>query len=112
MKSGKTKRFVVTILIILFAAIFGGAAFRYFTTQKQVDEETAAVPVVIGFPERKTVEEILRYPGTLMSRETVTVVPKISGIIDAVSVREGDSVRQDEVLLLLRYRRNLCRTGK
>jgi len=101
MKSKKTKRLALILPIIAFAAIFGAAAVRFLWSRNEVVAEVSAVPVVTGSPEIRTAEELLRYPGTLKSSETVTIVPKIAGRVEKISVTEGDFVGSGTPLIQL-----------
>ena len=99
--TAKAKRLAIIIPIVAVVSVFGVAGVRFFIGKTQAVEEESAVPVVTGTPERRTVEEILRYPGTLNSRETVTIVPKIAGRVEKIAVREGDLVRSGAPLIRL-----------
>jgi HlyD family secretion protein len=97
----KAKKLAVIIPILIVAGVFGVAGVRFFIGTNDVAEEISAVPVVTGTPEIRTVEEILRYPGTLNSRETVTIVPKMAGRVERIAVGEGDLVRFGAQLIRL-----------
>ncbi len=101
MKSKRAKRIIFILPIIAVVAVFGIAGFRYFSGKNLVVEEISSVPVVTGSPVRRTFEEILRYPGTLNSSVTVTIVPKIPGRVEQIEVREGDFVRSGMMLIRL-----------
>ena len=101
MKSKRAKKLAVILPIIVVAAIFGVAGVRFFSSRNDVVDEVSAIPVVIGSPEIKTAEELLRYPGTLNSSETVTIVPKMAGRVDRIFVKEGDFVTAGASLIQL-----------
>lgn len=101
MNAKHKRRLYVLIPVIVVVAIFSIAAIRFFISRNEVDQEITAVPVVVGSPVRRSVEETLRYPGTLASSETVTVVPKIAGRIESIYVREGEAVKRGNLLIEL-----------
>ena len=101
MKSGGRARLFIVFLMIAVAVVFGAAAIRHFTTQQAPVQHLSAVGVITAFPERRTVDEVLRYPGTLVSPKTVTLVPKIAGRVERITVREGELVQAGALLILL-----------
>jgi HlyD family secretion protein len=92
------------LLIISFLILAGIAtvvALRYYAGIEETGEKRTGVPVVVGRASKRSVEEILRYPGTLMSTGTATIVPKIAGRVDRITVKEGEIVRRGEILVEL-----------
>ncbi len=63
------------------------------------EEEPPAAAVGTAAAEHRTMRERLRYPGTLQAELHTAVVPKLAGTVQAVHVRENQSVERDEQLL-------------
>ena len=59
------------------------------------------VGIELGSADRGDVEEVLRYPGTLVSSDTVTLVPKLAGRVEMIRVSEGDLVKAGSLLVVL-----------
>ena len=96
------KRSVLLFVILLpVCAAAGYFAYRFFSKNVVVEVESRDTAVVIGYPLRRDLDEVLRYPGTLMSTQTITLVPKISGRVDKIHVSEGDVVTKKQVLVTL-----------
>ena len=96
------KRIVLIALPVLL--VIGMAAIvviRLFPTEDADSGIETGVVVVAGHARRTEIEEILRYPGTLVPQGTVTLVPKISGRIAELLVKEGDPVSLGQQLLTM-----------
>ena len=63
--------------------------------------EFGGVAVLLGRPEIRTIEEILRYPGTMVPQQTITVVPKVTGRVDRIHISEGSSVVPGTLLVTI-----------
>jgi len=100
-KSKGRKWLYIGIPMLAVIAVFGVAGVRYFGARMETDEEVIALPVVAAAPELRNVEHVLRYPGTLVSSETVTIVPKIAGRVETISVSDGQAVRRGDLLIQL-----------
>jgi membrane fusion protein (multidrug efflux system) len=98
---------VVGIAVIAVVAVF---SIRYSAIQKAKAKKAAlieatqseAVIVVRTAPVVKgDVERVLRYTGAVEAAERVEVYSKIAGRITDLRVREGDSVRKDQVVAVV-----------
>ena len=97
----EAKKKILVIAVLLVIGMAAIVAVRLFS-KKDADSGTeAGVVVVAGYAQRSEIEEILRYPGTLIPKGTVTVVPKISGRIAELLVKEGDPVSLGQRLLTI-----------
>ncbi len=93
-----------TIIWIAVAVVLLAAAYTVFQrVSRRAIRETAseAVPVLLAHPSRGAVERGISYSGTLEPREIVTLTPKTSGRIERISVKEGDTVKRGQVLVLM-----------
>jgi HlyD family secretion protein len=89
-------------IIIPAAAVLILIAITVINTlggRKVVEKEATGVPVVIENPERRVIEEILRYPATLTPTRTVTVVSKVPGRVVTIHVIEGSRVVPGQLLV-------------
>lgn len=101
----KPRRFWRFVLAAVFIAIGVGIVITVInmSAEEKPDEEPG-VAVVTGRAERQIIEKVLRYPGTLMSSSTVTVVPKIAGKIEHIAVDEGWKIEKNQLLVTLEDR--------
>lgn len=56
-------------------------------------------PVVIAHPVKGTIKQKLYYSGTLMPKNTVTIISKVAGKIEKIFVKKGDLVTEDQILI-------------
>lgn len=100
-KHTAVKRIVLIGLVAVTLGVGGLVVRRLFFAgpAETVAEEPALVRV--AQPQRSTMEEILRYPGSLSAENTVTVTPKVSGKVVEIHVEEGDAVRPGTLLVTL-----------
>lgn len=92
---------MLLIPLFILAGIVAVVALRYFDSEGDVAKQHSGARVVVGRAVRGSIEETLRYPGTLVSSETVTLIPKISGRVEALAVEEGDEVRSGQTVVRL-----------
>ncbi|MFT9486061.1 efflux RND transporter periplasmic adaptor subunit [Tepidibacillus infernus] len=69
--------------------------------QEEQSKENQPVPVMVQQVERKTVEHTERYVGTIKANQDVLVLPKVSGKVQEVYVKQGDTVKEGQVLIKL-----------
>ncbi|NBC30485.1 MAG: biotin/lipoyl-binding protein, partial [Spirochaetes bacterium] len=88
--------------IFLVVVVFVGLPLvRFIQDQSGNEDAVAPTPVVLGEPERRSVEEIQRYPGRLSATSTVRVFPKAAGRVTRVHVAENDAVDAGDLLVSL-----------
>jgi HlyD family secretion protein len=87
-------------ILVAFAAagLIGYSVYRRVSAKVVHTGAGGAVPVSIVQPRRGEIERTLSYAGTLSPSSLVTLTPKIAGRIERILVKEGDAVRQDELL--------------
>jgi len=91
------KKVITIIVLVLLALLFGGAVYYLY----QKDQE----PPVTYETETPTIETIARETiatGTITPREEVPVKPNISGIIDKLFVKPGDTVKTGQLIAQLK----------
>lgn len=97
------KKTVTVIVLILIVAIFGFSIFYLY----QKDQE----PPVKFATETPTTETIVKETvatGTIIPREEVPVKPNISGIIDKLFVKAGDTVKAGQLVAQLKVVPNVA----
>ncbi len=95
------RRVLIVPLLVAFVLLVVAGVIRRLDSPEAVEERVEGVVVVIGAVERRNIEEILRYPGTLTPRQTVTVVPKVAGRVETIHVSEGERVAPGRLLISL-----------
>jgi membrane fusion protein, multidrug efflux system len=61
----------------------------------------AAIPVSVMAIRYESVPAIVKAPGTVQARNRIALSSQINGFVREIHVRAGDSVRQDQVLVML-----------
>lgn len=91
------KKAVGFLLIAAALAVFG---YYWWENVSMPPEEAGEIapPVSVRRPTQETLRRELRLSGTVEADNTVTVLPKVAGEISAIPVREGDRVRQGDVI--------------
>ena len=64
-------------------------------------EEVKPVPVVVQKVERKHFETTERYVGQAKADQDVYIISKMSGKVEEVYVKQGDTVKEDQVIIKL-----------
>ena len=93
------RRYVAIFPVVIVLALVGTGIARQLSRTDEEQPGSGGVAVIVGHLERRTIEEILRYPGTLSPKNSVTIVPKIGGRVDKIHVFEGDRVVPDQLLV-------------
>ena len=94
-------RWLVVAVVIAVAAIVGALALRARSGKRAAQADAQAqrpVPVSVAPVERRDVPIYLEGLGTVVAYRTVTVRTQVDGRLEAVKFREGQAVRQGEVL--------------
>ncbi|MFY9398424.1 MAG: efflux RND transporter periplasmic adaptor subunit [Desulfomonilia bacterium] len=99
------KSYVIAVLILVLCA---AAAAVWLLPgrapggeQTPVDKLEALVAVEVAPVERRTINEVAVYPGTLLPESQFTVAPKIAGRLEKILVDIGDEVQQGQLIALL-----------
>ncbi|MBF9016291.1 MULTISPECIES: efflux RND transporter periplasmic adaptor subunit [unclassified Oceanispirochaeta] len=93
-----TKGMSVIVLILILSAI--GLFFLNNRRQKE-DLKMMPAPVVLQKPVMGTLSRNIRLTGITESRSTVTVLPRINGLLNKITVSMGDEVKTGQVLALV-----------
>ncbi len=91
------KKVITIIVLVLLALLFGGAVYYLY----QKDQE-APVTYKTETPTTETIVRETIATGTITPREEVPVKPNISGIIDKLFVKAGDTVKAGELVAQLK----------
>lgn len=91
------KKVITIIVLVLLAFLFGGAVYYLY----QKDQE-APVTYKTETPTTETIVRETIATGTITPREEVPVKPNISGIIDKLFVKAGDTVKAGELVAQLK----------
>jgi HlyD family secretion protein len=95
------KRIAWILVAVAAAGLIGYSVYRRVSAKVVDTADGAAVPVSVVQPRRGEIERTLSYAGTLSPSSQVTLTPKIAGRIERILVKEGDAVRQGELLVLI-----------
>lgn len=95
--------------IIIGSAIIVGIAFgmRHFTRNSQVTGSTAshaapsAAPVTAAIAARKNVPKIVDAVGNVQSIDNVSVLPRVTGVIQKIEFKPGQDVKRGQELFLI-----------
>ena len=79
----------------VLAAVLGKALFAPPEVEEEYVPETAVV-------ERRDFENVISSSGTLKAGSTVVVTPEVDGIIESVSVKEGQTVKKGDLLFTIK----------
>jgi HlyD family secretion protein len=88
--------------IVIAAAAAGLAAWSVARRAGQAAPAAGtagALPVVVALPRVGSIERTLAYSGTLAPEAVVTLTPKAAGKVEEVLVKDGDLVRQGQMLV-------------
>jgi multidrug efflux system membrane fusion protein len=101
---GSAIRKLLVVVVILLAV--GAAAWKIHSNTQDTNQAAAkmasaadrAVPVQVSAVEQKTMPIYLTALGTVTAYNTVTIKTRVDGQLMSVNVREGQRVRQGELL--------------
>lgn len=93
MKTSGIRKILFIIMAITFLFQFG--------CQKKVVEkkEERKNPIRLSAIKEGEIEKKIEFTGIVRSRDIVDILPKISGRVESVFVREGDKVKQGQVII-------------
>ncbi len=87
--------FILTLIITLIGA---GCSLQ----DKEQETETAKpVPVIVQKVEKKHFETTERYVGQTKASQDVYLISKMTGKVEEVYVKQGDTVKEDQVIIKL-----------
>lgn len=94
---------------ILAIGIVGGSFYvsRLLTTDDGTEAEAGfrrgdqPVTVSVALAGRETVRELITYPGSVAANETVSITPRVTGIIRKIEVEFGDFASEGDPLMVI-----------
>jgi membrane fusion protein, multidrug efflux system len=102
----KNRLRIIVVVIVLIVAVIGVAAFRRTRTdssQKAGSQQTQrpAIPVLAAAATNRDMPVYLRGLGTVTAYYTVTVKTRVDGQLMKVNFREGQEVKEGDVLAII-----------
>jgi RND family efflux transporter MFP subunit len=96
---GKTNHIAKVILILILSGCLTGCSL----IQKKVieNEEPAPIPVMVHTAATGDLSSSARFSGRVMSAGEIPVVSLVSGYVKEVRVKLGDTVKKNQVLLVM-----------
>jgi HlyD family secretion protein len=95
-------------MIIIVLALLAGLLFAFFQTKKDdrapiPSKKTAAIPAVTDAPAppAKPGDVVLTVTGYVIPRERIEISPRFQGTVKLITVKKGDTVTKDQVLVQL-----------
>lgn len=88
---------LLVLLLILSCAIL----ILLNSRNRTVSVRDVPAPVVLSSPRRGSLSRTLRLTGVTESRSTVTVLPRISGMVDSMAVTTGSGVQKGDIVALI-----------
>ncbi len=86
--------YIIPLFILLFSLLF-----KVFTSAREKAQiEAVPIPVRLVSPEKGSLSQEIRLSAYVESRNMVTVLPFVSGIIQELPFEIGDSVQKDDVI--------------
>lgn len=98
-KIGKKGKWVLSILGVLLVLVFVGRGLANKPEAAVVEEKY--IPVQVEAAGKKTLLNTAILSGKVTSDTDVSVLPKVPGKVESVSVKVGDSVKKGDVLFTL-----------
>jgi len=97
------KRFILTSLILLLAALLVWQVGRRIFSGKGQARQRNTMPVAVNVApvEKRTLQDMGHFTGTLYPRSQYVVAPKIAGRLEKLFVNIGDQVRRGQVIAQL-----------
>ena len=98
-----------TIVVLVIAAAVGTAVWKIRRNTKEQDivaatmaaQEDRPIPIQVSAVEQKTMPIFLTALGTVTAYNTVTVKTRVDGQLMKVPVREGQAVKQGQLLVVI-----------
>ncbi len=95
-KSGFKKILYILLGVILLIALFSGISYLVKSNSAESQTYLTRKPVV------QDLEDKVTATGTIVPREEIEIKPNISGIIQTISVKEGDRVTAGQLIATIR----------
>jgi len=101
MKHHSRRKFVITIFlasIVLFAGTMTGCKGK---AQEPAVRRPEITGVIVAPVSLSTVDEVYTATGTVRANSTSMVASRVMGVVNSVSVREGDAVKAGQLLMVI-----------
>src|SRR3954462_11218761 len=104
MAMSRTMRWMLVLAVLVAAGVFGWQRFHdqraapAQAAQKAPAQGTAAVPVTIAAVEKADFPVLLTGLGTVQGFNTVVVRSRVDGQINKIAFKEGDLVKEGDLL--------------
>ncbi len=97
------KKLVPVIIIVALLLVVAGVAIRVYAKRGSKNNPSGppmqlAVTVQVAQVERGLIRKTVRYVGSVEAYDSVTVLPKVTGILESMEVDIGDSVSKGDLL--------------
>ena len=97
------KKLVPVIIIVALLLVVAGVAIRVYAKRGSKNNPSGppmqlAVTVQVAQVERGPIRETVRYVGSVEAYDSVTVLPKVTGILESMEVDIGDFVSKGDLL--------------
>jgi membrane fusion protein, multidrug efflux system len=89
----------IILLLLYMLGIIGGAKIAPGVTKLPITTLEKTLKTIIV--QRKNIDDIFSWPGTVKSRTEVQIAPRITAQILEIKVNAGDAVQKDDVIALL-----------
>lgn len=95
----RSKRIIRIVLIVLVVGTFIGIpTARVLFRPDAAGPVDPPAPVRVGSPFRQDAERTVRYAGNLIAESTTTILPRVSGRVTAIPVRQNELVAAGAVI--------------
>lgn len=95
----KNHRLLLSIVIISIA--FGGLYTFRFINNNKVTKDNDKTSVELCTAERKKIESYKKFSGSVKGVKEEAISPQMPTEVKSISVKEGDNVKKDQVLMVL-----------
>ncbi|HHY41726.1 MAG TPA: efflux RND transporter periplasmic adaptor subunit [Thermoanaerobacterales bacterium] len=93
----RTKLSYIIMLILIVVLVISGCSSQTAT----VVEQEKIVPVNVALSQKEDLPEYQSFPGKVTAVDEVGLTPKLGGIVERILVKEGESVKAGQALIIL-----------
>ena len=87
----------IIMLVLIVTLIISGCSSQTAT----VVEQEKIVPVNVALSQKEDLPEYQSFPGKVMAVDEVGLSPKLGGIVEQILVKEGETVKAGQALIIL-----------
>jgi HlyD family secretion protein len=96
------KKIIKSILLVVFIGLLIWPLY-YFTSKKNASEPTFSIVK----PERKDLKNFIICSGIVLPKEEAEIKSRVSGVLEALYVKNGDSVQKNQVIAKIKIIPNM-----